>query len=232
MTSGDEPARLSARQENLAAFAGLCLFAVCAVVVTLRPDWLAPLERAVLAAFKADIATGDPIGPDWIEEAARDVTALGSYAILTSLSAIVIGYLAIAGERRAAFGASVAVLGGMAASTLLKMAFERPRPDVTPHAAQVFTASFPSAHAMLSTVVYLTLALLLARYALGRRKAVYAVFVALALAVAVGVSRMYLGVHWPTDIIAGWGAGVAWAFGCAALARMLDSGVVPPTGRD
>ena len=108
----------------------------------------------------------------------------------------------------------------MALSTLLKLAFQRPRPDLVPHGAEVYTASFPSGHAMLSAVTYLTLAALLIQVQVQWRAKTYVLALAVLVTLLIGVSRVYLGVHWPTDVLAGWCIGAAWALLCwlAALA--------------
>ena len=107
-------------------------------------------------------------------------------------------------------------------STLLKIGFDRPRPDLVPHEAIVYTASFPSGHAMLAAVVYLTLGALLARVQPRRLLKLYLLGLAILLTVAVGASRVYLGVHWPTDVVAGWAVGAAWALLCWAAALWLQ----------
>ena len=117
----------------------------------------------------------------------------------------------MAGKRGAAFLVVVAVVGGMLLSTGLKLGFERPRPDLVPHGARVYTASFPSGHAMLSAVTYLTLGALLARVQERRRVKAFFIGLAVVLTLLVGVSRVYLGVHWPSDVLAGWCVGAAWA---------------------
>jgi undecaprenyl-diphosphatase len=105
---------------------------------------------------------------------------------------------------------------------VLKEFFERPRPDLVPHGAEVFTASFPSGHAMMSAVVYLTLGALLARVETGLRVKAFVLSVSVLLTVLVGISRVYLGVHWPTDVLAGWTVGAAWAVMCWLIARVLQ----------
>jgi undecaprenyl-diphosphatase len=107
-------------------------------------------------------------------------------------------------------------------STLLKDVFDRPRPSVVPHLSYVATSSFPSGHSLMAAVVYLTLGSLLARLVQSARLKLYFLSVAVVLACLVGMSRVYLGVHYPTDVLAGWAAGLAWAVLCWLLARYLQ----------
>ncbi|HUR55658.1 MAG TPA: phosphatase PAP2 family protein [Gemmataceae bacterium] len=188
-------------------------------------------DDRILRALREPHDPADPIGPRWFEEAARDVTALGGAAVLTLLVGGVVGYLFIAKKHHAAILVLAATLGGAAISTLLKGYYARPRPDLVPHLSYATSASFPSGHAMLSAVVYLTLGALLARLHEGRWLKVYFVGVAILLTLLVGASRVYLGVHYPTDVVAGWAAGVAWAVVCWLVARRLQRrGVVEGTG--
>jgi undecaprenyl-diphosphatase len=163
-----------------------------------------------------------PIGPPWLANAVRDVTALGSVTVLLLVVAAVVGYLL----QQRAYGAmwlvTIATLGGMLLSTALKFSFGRERPDVVPHLVDILTFSFPSGHSMLSAVVYLTLGALLARIAPRRSIKMYFLTVALLLTFLVGLSRIYLGVHYPTDVLAGWSAGLAWALSCWLAARYLQ----------
>ena len=178
-------------------------------------------DERLLRSLREPDDPADPLGPAWLEEAARDVTALGSYPVLGLLVAAVAGGLLATGHRSAALLVVASALGGMALSPLLKGAYARPRPELVPHAARVFTSSFPSGHAMLSAVVYLTLGAVLARLASRRRAKLFAVGTAVAVAGLVGLSRVYLGVHYPSDVLAGWCAGVAWAVTCWLAARRL-----------
>jgi undecaprenyl-diphosphatase len=179
-------------------------------------------DRALLLAFRNPADPSVAIGPPWLADAARDVTGLGSTIVLGIVLSAVVGYLLLARKRTAAWLMLGAVLGGVAVNNLLKLAFARPRPDIVTPLVQVFTASFPSGHATLSAITYLTLGALLGRTqpALGIR--IYFIALAVLLAGLVGLSRVYLGVHYPTDVIAGWCIGAAWAMGCWALMKWLQ----------
>ncbi|WP_372624797.1 phosphatase PAP2 family protein [Falsiroseomonas sp.] len=182
----------------------------------------ARIDRALLLALRSATNPADPLGPPWLEEVGRDLTALGGIAVLTLLSLTITAFLLLRGLRGAAALLAVSVAGGMLVSQSLKSVFERQRPDLVPHGAEVFTASFPSGHAMMSAVVYLTLGVLLARVETIFRVKAFVLGIAVLLAVLVGVSRVYLGVHWPSDVLAGWTVGAAWALLCWLLARWLQ----------
>jgi undecaprenyl-diphosphatase len=179
-------------------------------------------DRAILLALRSSADPSDPVGPRWLEEVARDVTSLGGNAILTAFTLAVIGFLVLTEKHAAAVLVAVSVGGGTALSTLLKLGFARPRPDLVSHAVEVYTASFPSGHAMLSAVTYLTLGALLIRVQPRWRVKVYILSLAISTAFLVGVSRVYLGVHWPTDVLAGWCVGAAWALLCWLAALRLQ----------
>jgi undecaprenyl-diphosphatase len=179
-------------------------------------------DERILLALRNATDPSDPLGPGWLEELMRDVTALGSTGILTFITLAVAGFLALDRKTHAALFVLVAVGGGMLLSTGLKMGFDRPRPDLVPHGAIVYTASFPSGHSMLAAVVYLTLGALLARVQPRRVLKLYLLGLAILLTVAIGASRVYLGVHWPTDVVAGWAVGAAWALLCWAAALWLQ----------
>lgn len=178
-------------------------------------------ERIVLA-LRDPANLNDPIGPAWFEEAMRDLTALGGSIVLVGLTITVAAYLWMEGKKHAMLLVLAAVFGGMAAGHLMKMGFDRARPDLVPHHSHVYTASFPSGHAMGAAVTYLTLAALLARITGRWHVKAYLLMLGVLLTVLVGVSRVYLGVHWPTDVLAGWAAGAAWALLCWTVAIALQ----------
>lgn len=183
----------------------------------------------LLMVFRNPTELSDPVGPPWFEEMMRDFTALGSFAVLLTVTLATFGFLVLTQKRHAAWMVLGSVTSGMLVSNLLKWGFARPRPDLVPHATSVYTQSFPSGHAMLSAVAYLTLGALLARTQAKKRVKVYLLAIAVTLMIVVGVSRVYLGVHWPTDILAGWAGGAGWALFCWAVMLWLQSrGKVEP----
>lgn len=179
-------------------------------------------DEAVLLTMRSPGEPADPWGPGWIEEMGRDFTALGGVAVLTFISLAAVGYLLLQGKRRIALMVVLSIGGGILLSTTLKHGFDRPRPDLVPHESFVYTASFPSGHSMMAAVVYLTLGVLLARAQPQRWLKVYLIVLAVLMMLLVGISRVYLGVHWPTDVLAGWTVGTAWALMIWLIALWLQ----------
>jgi Membrane-associated phospholipid phosphatase len=165
--------------------------------------------------------TGEPLGPSKAVEIARDITALGSGAVLGTAVAFILGFLLLSRRFAAALFLLVASLGGATLNSLLKTLYGRTRPEEPLRLIEIDSLSFPSGHAMSSATIYLTIAVLLARIADRRREKVYLFSAALLLSFAVGFSRVYLGVHYPTDVVAGWAAGVAWAQVCWFTAHLI-----------
>lgn len=181
----------------------------------------ATFDLGVVTALRTDGNPADPLGPPWVEEMGRDVTSLGSYAFLGFVSAAVAGYLLMVGKRHLAILMAVSFLGGAFLNTMLKYAFARPRPELQ-HAARVFTPSFPSAHATVATITFLTLGILLTRSTPDRRLKAYYMGLAILLTVAVGFSRTYLGLHYASDVIAGCCLGGAWSLLCWTVSLRLQ----------
>jgi undecaprenyl-diphosphatase len=204
----------------LTAAAGLLAFALIADEV--REGSTLGFDEALLLAFRTPGDTGDPLGPLWLEIAMLDITALGSTTLLVLLTLIVAGFLFIDGKRHSAVFVLLATSSGAVLSYLLKALFDRPRPDLVAHLVEVHTLSFPSGHAMGAALTYLTLGVLVVRTEQRRRLKAYVLSVAVVLTLMVGISRVYLGVHWPTDVLAGWCVGAAWALLCWLIALWLQ----------
>jgi undecaprenyl-diphosphatase len=199
-----------------AAAAALLSFVLLGGAV--RSGALAPFDSTVLLALRD--GSGGPLGPPWLAPLVATLTSVGSGVVLTLLVLTIGGGLAAAGRRRAAAFTVAAALGGVLAANAVKAFFERPRPALVPHLVAVGTSSYPSSHAAGSAATFLTLGLLLARVANRRAERVYAVGAGATLTGLVGASRVYLGVHWPTDVLGGWLFGLAWALAAHGLARL------------
>ena len=181
------------------------------------------VDQHLMMLLRSHGDPADPIGPRAFEEAMRDITALGGFTVLTLVT--VVATLAFLMHKRWTHAAVLAgtILLAQASSSLLKSAYARPRPDLVPHGVEVYSASFPSGHSMLSAATYLTLAALVAHLEVKRRSKVLVFGVAVFLMTAVGLSRVYMGVHWPSDVLAGWCAGAAWALAAwVVLMRLPD----------
>ena len=180
------------------------------------------IDEMLLLSLRDAHDPSNPWGPSWLEEMMRDLTALGSTVVLSLVSLAVIGFLLLLQRPKMALFVAVAVIGGVLLSTLLKLGFSRPRPMLVPHGTRVYTASFPSGHSMQSATVYLTLGTLIVRNLPRRALKAYVMILMIMLTLLIGFSRVYLGVHWPTDVLAGWTAGAAWALMCWLVAYWLQ----------
>jgi undecaprenyl-diphosphatase len=190
------------------------------------------LDRWILQALRSPTDHSVPIGPQWLVKAMIDLTALGGVSVLALLTVLVAGYLVASGKKANAAFVVSAVGSGALVGTLLKEIFARARPDIVAHLVTVDSTSFPSGHAMNSAVTYLTLGALIARTEKRRRVRIYIVAVAIALALSIGFSRVYLGVHYPTDVLGGWVVGAAWAIICSLVGDYLQRRrrIEQPTG--
>ncbi len=180
------------------------------------------LDRYLLLLMRNPHDLSDPLGPPWLEEVGRDITAQRGNAVLILLTLAVLIFLLMSNKSYLALVVLVATLGALGASSLLKKSIDRDRPDLVPHRTVIYTASFPSGHSMLSASTYLTLGALLAATQRRKRIKIFILLFCTFITLLVGISRVYLGVHWPSDVVAGWTAGAAWALICWLLARGLQ----------
>lgn len=196
---------------------GLAVLAFAHIAEEMGEGETGAFDTAVMLAMR----TGDhhdPIGPAWFEFAVRDITALGGYAVLTLITLFAVGFLITTKRYADALLLFVSIAGADILSETLKVGFARPRPDLVAHVVEVSSASFPSGHAMVSAATYLTIGALLARVQEKRSVKTYIHATAVLLALMIGLSRVYLGVHWPTDVLAGWCLGAAWSIFCVTAA--------------
>ena len=180
------------------------------------------LDDWALRALRQKADPSLPVGPAWLQENIRDLTALGGFPVLLIVTTAVVVYLWLCRTYHAMWLILGSAIGGQLLNILLKSFFDRPRPDLLLHLMRAENSSFPSGHSMNAAGVYLTLGLLLARLTDHHRLKVYYLTLATLLTLLVGASRVYLGVHYPTDVLAGWAAGAAWAAACWLLAGYLQ----------
>lgn len=204
------------------AWPALALFAVSLVLLGVHlADELIEgegfsFDTRLLLALRVPGHPQTPIGPSWLLQSAVDISALGGYTLMWLFGVAGLAWLLMLHKRAEAAGIAASLIGSSVIDGWLKHLIARPRPELVPHLVQVTHASFPSGHAMVSSAVYLTLALMLAEGVevdgwRGRAARVAVVAFFSALAVLIGMSRVYLGVHWPSDVLAGWCFGTAWA---------------------
>lgn len=205
-----------AAKENpvIVAIVLLCLscFALFAGVAdeVAEGDTLA-LDKKIMLALRNPADITDPLGGPWLEEIMRDLTGLGGVFVLCFVTIAILIYLLVTKRRSHALYLGLSIGTGLAFSSVLKYGFDRPRPDLVPHGSFVYTSSFPSGHSLMSALVYLTLGALLAEFQPNRALKIYILAICVTVTLMVGCSRVYLGVHWPTDVLAGWLAGASWA---------------------
>jgi len=202
----------------LAAGAFLCFLLLALVVAR---DQTQGFDDTLLLVLRTRENPAVPIGPAWLNEAARDLTALGGTVVLVLVVVLTAGFLGVARRWRHLWLVLAASWGGLLLIGILKAAFARPRPTVVPRLVEVSSPSFPSGHAMLSAVVYLTVGILVAQLFGRRRERTYVLSVAIGLAVLIGLTRLYLGVHYPTDVLAGLLVGFSWALTMGLVASSL-----------
>jgi undecaprenyl-diphosphatase len=181
------------------------------------------LDTRIVRALRRADDPSRPIGPEWLENSMLDITAIGGPTVLGLVVLSVVGFLLLQARYRTAIVVLATAASGELANYAMKNVFLRPRPDVVPHLRDVASTSFPSGHAMESAIIYLTLGAMLMRLAERRITKIYCIGMAIFLTLIVGISRVYLGVHYPTDVAAGWMFGFFWASLCWIVAKRFES---------
>jgi len=203
------PARRFFSRRIVISVAALALLALA--VSSLFADGGAhTLDRQIMLALRDPQALNDPLGPAWFEDVMRDTTALGGIGVVAGAGLLFAGYLWLRRRRGDIVVLAASLIGAELVSAAVKAVVSRPRPDLVSHEAAIYSASFPSGHTLMATVAWVTFAMLLAADFDDRRLRDYLLFVAWIVAAAVGCSRIYLGVHWPSDVLAGWAVGALW----------------------
>jgi undecaprenyl-diphosphatase len=222
--------RLESRALLILLAAAAAIWAFFGVAGEMMEGETNAFDRAVLLALRNPANLSDPVGSRSFEEAMRDVTALGGFTVLTLVTLVGVLVFLFHGRRRHALVLGGAVLLANFTSEIAKTIYGRPRPDLVPHGSYVYSASFPSGHSMLSAATYLTLAMLIASLEGRRSTKILAYVLAVVLILAIGFSRVYLGVHWPSDVLAGWSLGAAWSLLAWMVLLRLGSKPKPAKG--
>jgi undecaprenyl-diphosphatase len=179
-------------------------------------------DKKILLAFRKADDPSQPIGPEWITGVLLDLTSLGGPTVIALVVLAVVGFLLLQTRYWTAFFILMTALTGEVVSYAMKGMFARPRPTIVPHLREAFSSSFPSGHAMQSAIIYLTLGAVLMRITESRLTKIYCLTVAMLLTFLVGLSRVWLGVHYPTDVLAGWIVGLFWASMCWLAAQRYE----------
>jgi undecaprenyl-diphosphatase len=204
---------------------GVCLllWAFLALASEVMEGDTKTLDTRILVALRKADDPSRPIGPQWVENSLLDLTAIGGPTVLGLVVLSVVGFLLLQERYRTAIVVLLTSASGEVANYAMKSLFVRARPDVVPHLRDVASTSFPSGHAMESAIIYLTLGAMLMRLAERRITKIYCMGIAIFLTLLVGISRVYLGVHYPTDVAAGWMFGFFWASLCWIVAKRYET---------
>jgi undecaprenyl-diphosphatase len=181
-------------------------------------------DNFILKSLRTENDISQPAFPGWITSLMINITALGSETIIVFITVFVSGYLILKKKYYWLSVLLIATLGGVLLELGLKELIGRTRPTIVTHLLEVNSTSFPSGHSMVSAIVYLTQAALLSRIIKDRKIKIYLIFFALLLTFLIGISRIYIGVHYPTDVLAGWTAGISWALICWYAASLFEQG--------
>ena len=211
-------------------FMAVTIWAFIEISDTVSDGEITSFDQSILMFLRQPENLHEPRGPAWLHQAAIDITALGGGTVITLVSGAVILFFWLQRKYGLMILVIVSISGGALLTTFLKDRFQRERPSLVPHLAEVTSPSYPSGHSTLSTITFLTLASLLARSTKNKSEKIYFIVLAVLLSFFIGLSRIYLGVHYPTDVLAGWCTGIVWALACVMTARWLQQkgNVEPP----
>ena len=204
----------------LPVLAGILIFISIADLVT--EGETQQIDNYILKSFREPDDLSQPAFPEWVTSVMKDITSLGSGAVILLFTLIVSGYLLLQKKYYLLMLVLIATIGGGMLIWGLKEFIGRIRPTVVTHLLEEKSFSFPSGHSMMSAIVYLTQAVLLSRIERNRKAKIYLISTALLLTILIGISRIYLGVHYPTDVLAGWVAGISWALLCWYITLLLE----------
>lgn len=218
--------RALARREReivvLVILAAVCVLLFRLIAEIVEQGRADAFDLGLLKALHPDGLRHDTLGSIWANIGAHDLSAMGSISVLAFIVVLGFGLFLGVNRRREAVMLFLAFGGGLVMTVGLQALFHRSRPPLTPEEAAGLNASFPSGHALLSATVYLTLGTLIGRFAERRFVRFYALGTAAVLTVIIGVSRIFLGIHWCTDVLAGWCVGLAWALTWRAIALVWE----------
>jgi undecaprenyl-diphosphatase len=200
----------------------ILLFAFLALAGEVMEGETLAFDKKILLGFRKADDPSQPIGPAWITGVLLDLTSLGGPTVIALVVLAVVGFLLLQTRYWTAFFIFITAVTGEVVSYAMKGVFARPRPTVVPHLREAFSSSFPSGHAMQSAIIYLTLGAVLMRITESRLTKIYCCTVAMLLTFLVGLSRVWLGVHYPTDVLAGWIVGLFWASLCWLAAQHYE----------
>lgn len=223
--------RIGLRGRTWLVITGLATLVILFFMLTAQIRNFHGIDEKILLLMRE---SGDPdnaIGTPRFEEFVRDISALGSQGVLFLGVFAASGFLIMRRQYHAAILLLVALVGAYFVAAGLKGVFDRPRPSlVTPFSFHTGTRSFPSGHSVMAAAVYLTLGALLSRLVKPMGHKIYFIAMAALLAFLVGVSRIYLGMHHPTDVVAGWIIGAYWAGLCWEVMTVMQrrGDVEPP----
>jgi undecaprenyl-diphosphatase len=231
MTKSESPA-IGPLQKAISAtgnfLGGLGIFLIAGIVVAAIATWL--FGEVAEVVMRGDTQAFDVAVLRWLgahhtkvlDAAMLEITALGTGTVVLMIVAISALFLALTRHHYSAILLLIATFGGLALNLVLKLRFDRPRPDVFVWGTNAVSSSFPSGHAMSATIVYSTVAYLAARLYKRTWPGVLTMLIAAFVIAAISLSRLYLGVHYPSDVLAGAVIGLGWAAFCMATLEAVQ----------